>query len=250
MTLWGYRRQWDKPFEVTVVGDRRTKGIRVHRSTTLHRREITTQLGIRVTSPARTVIDMSPRHKDKALKRLVNNALNSLWLTEDQLAGRSQRHPTLPGTERIAKLIGLPGDPDAVAGGRTISRGSARTTACRRRSWGSRSTGTSSTLCSEAKRIIVELDSWRCHRGKIAFEADRERDAVTLARGFVTVRVTEERLDERPGEEASRLHVILRGETYRSGSQRRVDDLVRPPPHLGGLRLAERGVVSAPPPSR
>ena len=37
MTLWGYWRQWDKPFEVTVVGDRRTSGVRVHRSTTLRR---------------------------------------------------------------------------------------------------------------------------------------------------------------------------------------------------------------------
>ncbi len=59
------------------------------------------------------------------------------------------------------------------------------------------------------EKVIVELDTWRYHRGKIAFEADRERDAVTLARGFVTVRVTEERLDERPGAEASRLHAIL-----------------------------------------
>ena len=96
MALWGYWRNWDKPLEITVVGDRRTAGIRVHRSTTLRRRDLTTQLGIRVTSPARTLIDMSPRLKDKALKRNVNNALNSLWLTEDQLAETLARHPTFP----------------------------------------------------------------------------------------------------------------------------------------------------------
>ena len=44
----------------------------------------------------------------------------------------------------------------------------------------------------------------------IAFETDRERDADTLASGFVTVRVTEERLDERPEREAERLHAILK----------------------------------------
>ena len=60
-----------------------------------------------------------------------------------------------------------------------------------------------------AEKVIVELDSWPFHKGKIAFETDRERDAHTLAKGFVTVRVTEERLDERPVQEAQRLHTIL-----------------------------------------
>jgi hypothetical protein len=83
MVLWGFWRHWDKPFEVTVVGDRRTKGIRVHRSTTLRRREITTQLGIRTTTPARTLFDMAPRLNDKSLKRTANSALGSPWLTEN-----------------------------------------------------------------------------------------------------------------------------------------------------------------------
>ena len=59
------------------------------------------------------------------------------------------------------------------------------------------------------EKVIVELDSWEFHKDKPAFEDDRERDAVMLARGFVTVRVTEERLDERPEHEAKRLHAIL-----------------------------------------
>ena len=40
------------------------QGIRVHRSTTLRRRDVTTQLGIRVTTPARTLFDISPRLND------------------------------------------------------------------------------------------------------------------------------------------------------------------------------------------
>ncbi|HYB30383.1 MAG TPA: DUF559 domain-containing protein [Solirubrobacteraceae bacterium] len=59
------------------------------------------------------------------------------------------------------------------------------------------------------EKVIVELDSWSFHKGKIAFEADRERDADTLAHDFVTVRVTEERLDQRPRKEADRLRAIL-----------------------------------------
>ncbi len=109
MALWGYWRRWDKPYEVTVVGDRRTPGIKVHRSTTLHRRDVTTHMGIRATSPARTVLDVSPRQTDRALKRMVNNALNSQWVTEEQLADTLGLHPTLPGATRIATLIGLDG---------------------------------------------------------------------------------------------------------------------------------------------
>ena len=60
-----------------------------------------------------------------------------------------------------------------------------------------------------AERVIVELDSWEFHVDKIAFETDRERDAETLAHGFVTVRVTWERIEQRPQREAERLHVIL-----------------------------------------
>src|SRR6516225_7949648 len=111
MALWGYWRHWDKPYEVTVVGDRRTKGLRVHRSTTLRRRDVTRQLGIRVTTPARTIFDISPRQSDRAFKRSVSNALHSLWLTEDQLAEAVGRHPNLPAAKRVAKLLGLPGTP-------------------------------------------------------------------------------------------------------------------------------------------
>jgi very-short-patch-repair endonuclease len=60
-----------------------------------------------------------------------------------------------------------------------------------------------------AERVIVELDSWEFHKGKTAFETDRERDAVMLAHGFVTIRMTWERIQGRPLREAARLHAIL-----------------------------------------
>jgi len=208
MTLWGYWRHWDKPLEVIIVGDRRTKGIRVHRSTTLRRQDMTTQLGIRVTTPARTLLDMAPRLKDRALRRAVNNALNSLWLTEDQLADTLARHPTAPGTKRIAKLIGLSGTaprsgweddfPDFCA-----KHGLPAPV------MGQPFHGYILDALFVAERVIVELDSWPFHKGKPAFEGDRERDAVMLVHGYVTVRITAERLDERPEPEAERLHVIL-----------------------------------------
>src|SRR5438874_1534103 len=50
MTHWGIWRRWDQPFEVTLLrGDRRPKGITVHRSATLDRRQTTRHHGVRVT---------------------------------------------------------------------------------------------------------------------------------------------------------------------------------------------------------
>ena len=209
MTLWGYWRQWDRPFEVTVVGDRRAKGIRIHRSTTLRRRDITTQLGISVTTPARTLIDMSPRLKDRALKRAVNNALNSMWLSEEQLVETLARHPTATGSKRIAKLIGQEGTPTRSGWEDDFPRFCADH-GLPAPVMGLPFHGYILDAVFVAERVIVELDSWPFHKGKIPFEADRERDAETLARGFVTVRVTEERLEQRAKTEAKRLHAILK----------------------------------------
>ena len=208
MALWGYWRHWDKPYEVTVVGDRRTKGLRVHRSTTLRRRDVTRQLGIRVTTPARTIFDISPRQSDRAFKRSVSNALHSLWLTEDQLAAAVGRHPNLPAAKRVARLIGLPGTPTR-SGWEDDFPAFCERYGLPAPVMGAPIGGYIVDALFVAERVIVELDSWPFHGDKIAFETDRERDAYMLARGLVTLRVTEERFDGRPGEEAERLHEIL-----------------------------------------
>jgi hypothetical protein len=208
MALWGFWRRWDRPYEVTIIGDRRTKGIRVHRSTTLRRQDVTSQLGVRVTTPARTLLDMSPRLSNKSLRRNVNNALGSLWLTEGQLADTLARHRHAPGAARIAKLIGFEGTPT-------------------RSDWeddfpafcaayglpapvmGAPLLGYIVDALFPAERVIVELDSYQFHSGKIPFDTDRERDAETLAHGFVTLRTTSERMEQQPEREARRLGKIL-----------------------------------------
>jgi hypothetical protein len=208
MCLWGYWRHWDRPYEVTVVGDRRTKGIRVHRSTTLRRHDVTRQLGIRVTTPARTIFDISPRQTDKAFKRTVSNALHSPWLTQGQLSDAVARHPNLPGAKRTAKLIGLPGTPTR-SGWEDDFPAFCERYGLPAPVMGAPLHGYVVDALFVAERVIVELDSKEFHMDPIAFENDRERDATMLEHGFVTVRVTWERIEQRPQREAERLHVIL-----------------------------------------
>lgn len=110
MTLWGFWKRWDTPFEVTVTRDRPPKGITVHRSTTLARRDVRTQLGIRVTSPARALLDVAATLSDRGLNRAVKDALVSPWLTEDHLSELVARHPYHPGAMLLAAFVATPWD--------------------------------------------------------------------------------------------------------------------------------------------
>jgi hypothetical protein len=180
----------------------------VHRSTTLRRREVTTQLGLRVTTPARTIFDIAPRQTDKQLKRTVNSALGSLWLSEGHLAEVVSWHPNAPAAKRIAALLGLEGTPTRSGWEDDFPAFCAK--------YGLPTPVMGAPVCGfiadalfPAERVIVELDSQEFHRGAIPFETDRDRDADTLAGGFVTVRATWERIHDRPQREAKRLHKIL-----------------------------------------
>ncbi|MGN6170509.1 MAG: DUF559 domain-containing protein [Solirubrobacteraceae bacterium] len=59
------------------------------------------------------------------------------------------------------------------------------------------------------ERVIVEIDSALFHLDRDSFERDRKRDVVTLEAGYVTVRITDERMKHEAEEEAHRLLAIL-----------------------------------------
>lgn len=208
MALWGFWRRWEQPLELTVTGDRRLPQLKVHRSRTLHRRDVCPQLGIRTTSAARTVLDISPRLDDGQLKRAVNGALHSMWLTESQLADVLARHPRAPGAKRIGILIGLPGTPTRSTWEDEFPAFCARF-GLPEPIMGAHVSGYTVDALFPDHKVIVELDSWEFHKGAIAFETDRERDAVTLAEDHVTLRITWSRMAGSREREAARLHRIL-----------------------------------------
>jgi Protein of unknown function (DUF559) len=60
-----------------------------------------------------------------------------------------------------------------------------------------------------AQRLIVELDSWAFHRGRTAFEGDRERDALLQLAGYRVIRITWRRLVDHPDEVAALIRRLL-----------------------------------------
>jgi putative AbiEi antitoxin of type IV toxin-antitoxin system len=204
MTLYGFWTRWDSPFEVTVRTVHLRAGIRIHRSRTLTKRDIKTHLGIPVTSPARTIFDVAPRMTDKQLARAVNDGLLSEHLSRSHLAELLNRHPADRLTEFVTTRDGptrsdwerefppfckahrLP-DPvmSTIVAGHEVDA-----------FW-------------PDEKLIIELDSWLYHSSRASFESDRDKDADTLAAGYPTVRITWERMHDRPTREADRLHQIV-----------------------------------------
>jgi predicted transcriptional regulator of viral defense system len=201
MTLWGFWKHWDAPFEVVVASDRRPAGIRTRRFKALHRCDVRIQHGIRTTSPARTLHDMAPRLTDKQLTRAVNNALHTRYLTESQLQEFVSRHTT--------SLLNRFAD---ISAGLTRSElEDAFLAFCEQYGLPRPQTnvllnGYLADVYFSEQRVIVELDSWQFHSSRIDFEKDRDRDADQLVDGIPTVRITYERLT---AAEADRLRRIL-----------------------------------------
>lgn len=208
MTLWGFWKRWDTPLDVTVAGDRRTRGIRVHRCSTLLRRDVVIHEGIRVTSPARTLLDMAPRIPPKSLTRFVNDGRLRKLLTLEALAdvaARSRNHPgakhLMPHAESTQNATRSGGEDDF----RTF---------CERYSLPRPLVnidlyGFEIDAYFPQERLIVELDGWPYHRDRSKFESDRDQDATMLAHSIATIRITYDRLEGDPDREANRLHLIL-----------------------------------------
>lgn len=209
MTLWGLWKRWDRPFDVTIAGDRRLKDVRIHRVTNLLRRDVCIHKGIRVTSPARTLLDQAPALGRKSLTRAVNNARLDRIVTLEDLSDVAGRFPRHPGAPLLEPFVGVDGGPTRSCWEDGFA------------AWCDRNglpqpimntivAGHEVDALFPEQKVIVELDSWGFHSSKQAFEDDRDKDADTSAAGFLTVRATEERLRSNERREAARLHEILR----------------------------------------
>jgi hypothetical protein len=208
MALWGFWKHWDEPFEVTVAVDRRARGIWLHRCSTLLTRDVMTHHGIRVTSPARTVLDMAPRLSSRALTRLVNDARRAKVLNLADLADVVDRNPGRPGSRLLRPHVDNLQNPTRSGGEDEFPR------FCERYDLpipvlNAVVHGFEVDAYFPNERLIVELDGWPYHRDRSSFESDRDRDATLLSYDIPTVRITYDRIDEHPEREAARLHTIL-----------------------------------------
>jgi very-short-patch-repair endonuclease len=207
-TLWGFTSQWRFPLHVTAPGRHRRAGIVTHKAPGLTGADTRIQLGIRATSPARTLLDCAPDLPDRQLRRAVAHARRAGLIHPAGLLDLLERNRRHPGAQKLAATMtdqaptrsdfedaflvfcALHGLPTPLVNTQIA--------------------GHEVDAFFPDHELIVELDGWDFHRDRAAFEGDRDRDADALAlTGAPTLRVTWERMISRAEREARRLHQIL-----------------------------------------
>ncbi len=207
--LWGISKEWRLPIEVTAPCDRRPKGLCVHVSTRLTRADIRVHWGLRVTSPARTLLDNAPRLPGRRLTRVANDLRLAGRLQQEELADVVGRFPRHPGARRLRPLVARRLGPTRSELEDAFQRFIAEH-GLPQPLVNTRVAGHEVDAYFAAERLIVELDGFDVHRTRAAFEADRRKDsAILAAAGIPTVRITYEGLTRRGGTEAANLHASL-----------------------------------------
>jgi very-short-patch-repair endonuclease len=116
LALWRNDRDWPDDLELISARDVRPEGLAVKRAKTLLQRDIRRVQGLRVTSPARTALDIAAHLDDdsldahnltiKELTRIVNDLRHVNRLRVSQLRDVTTRNPRHPGTKHLISIIG------------------------------------------------------------------------------------------------------------------------------------------------
>jgi very-short-patch-repair endonuclease len=190
--LLGWEERWP---EVTVPGpaSRKRPKIRVHRSGTLRDQDTTRHKHIPVTTPARTILDLSSVLPYNGLRRATRKAQSLGLVSHRQLVALLGRTGPRRGTANLARVIATGHTPtrseleDAVldlilAGGlqppdvnKPLRIDGRRVVPDFR--W-------------PAQRLVIEADGAEWHDNPIARQDDAERQAILEADGERVVRVT------------------------------------------------------------
>ena len=204
--LWGLVKGLAPAPEVTTVSERRVRGVNTKRSRTIER---TTHRGIPVTTVPRTLVDVASVLSLDALARACHEAgvlydttprqVEAVLAERARTRGAAKLREVLSGDaqvtlseleRRFQELLREAGLPLP----KTNKRAHGRRVDCR---WPDR-------------RLTVELDSYRYHRSRHAWEQDRRREREARARGDEFRRYTYGDVLESPRLMLAELRALLR----------------------------------------
>jgi very-short-patch-repair endonuclease len=212
--LWKLRppRRDDDPVDVLVPpgqhGSR--NGIRFHRTRGLRRQDIRFFKGLPITSPARTLLDItglvSERELERALDEGLVNRIVRAKEVRDVLARTRGRH----GASLLANLL------DGRAGS-TVTRSQAeerflalvRDAELPMPEVNARVHGYEVDFLWREQGVAVEVDGYRYHSTRSAFERDSAKGAKLTAAGLHVMRVTWLQMDHEPLAVVARLSQAL-----------------------------------------
>ena len=210
--LWDIRRTSATRIDVTVrsrAGRAKRPGLRIHRTPTLRTDEITEHQGIRVTTPARTLLDLASSVPRRALERALDEAEISELYDRRELEAVALAHAGERGTGALQRALDDDGELTltdseleelmlALCDDHGLPRPQPR-------AWVA---GLRIDFLFAAGRLVVETDGYRYHRTRRAFERDRERDAILARAGYRTLRFTHRQLTREPAMVAATLTTV------------------------------------------
>jgi very-short-patch-repair endonuclease len=177
--LWGILPTKEGPVDISIPengGKAERRGVRVHRCRTLIPAVVTLRAGIPVTTPARTLAD---------LRKVASRGKRSLVSASE-----------LRRAIRQADVLGLPIGDDT-SHDRTRSELERRFLClCRRHGLPSPEVNVRIDrylvdFLWRDRNLVVETDGYRYHRGRVAFEDDRDRDIELRALGYEVIRLSD-----------------------------------------------------------
>jgi very-short-patch-repair endonuclease len=196
------------PPEVTAPTRRRVRGVKTRRSRAIDPRDATTFRGIPVTTLPRTLVDLAAVLDLDALARACHEAGVRHATTPRQVEAVLGRRPNSPGAAKLRRV--LRGDAPV-----TLSRLEKRFLALLREAElalprTNRPAGGRRVDCRWPElRLTVELDSYRYHHSRHAWEQDRRREREARARGDEFRRYTWGDVFENPEPMLAELRVLL-----------------------------------------
>lgn len=205
--LWELRPSSATRIDVIVptTGGRARSGLRVHRTPTLRPGETTARDGIRVTTVARTLLDLASSLPRRGLERALDQAEVLELFDLRELRAVAEAHAGERGAARLARAL------EHHTAGTTLTRSaleerllavvqSAGLERPRGNAWVA---GLEVDFLFAARRLVVEVDGYRYHRTRSAFERDRERDAILARAGYRVLRFSHRQLTRAPGQVAA-----------------------------------------------
>jgi hypothetical protein len=210
-SYYGIYKRWRYPLHVTVPTDRRLSGLVIHRNRRLLRSDIVTpEPGLRIISPALTLLDVAPKLYPKRLRRVVNEIRLEHRIELADLRALLARFPRHPGVPHLGPILAtsqkqptrsaFEDDWPPFALRYDLPAYVMNEFVC----------GYRTDVLFTEEQLVVETDGWETHQTHEAFIKDREQDATILAKtGMPTVRITYDNFHQRPAREAERLHTIL-----------------------------------------
>jgi very-short-patch-repair endonuclease len=200
------------PVEIRIPGASRVRrpGILVRSSSELDADDTTLLGGIPVTTPLRTLRDLSMVVGPRELERAAARAERQNLVRSDDLSSLVARHRGRPGAPVLRAVLGRGGVPVL-----TRSEAETRFLALVR---GGRLPGPEANVMVRgyevdflwrAQGIAVEVDGFGFHSSRHRFERDRLRDAEMLAAGIRVMRVTWRQIVDEPSATLVRLAQAL-----------------------------------------